>query len=132
MTAKPVVKSIVWLVLLIILIGITACIGATTTIINNTTVLPTSSISITTTAGYGLVAEANSEVADVKTANEAYAADNQGKYAPDSNKLVGIYITGMLDAIYFFNEDTGIITSVSNGIGYTKNLQWDSAGQKWK
>ena len=97
----------------IVLIGTVACSGTTTTIINNTTVIPTSTINTksTTTTHSELVAEANSELAAIMTANQAYSAENGGEFAPNSNKLLS-YLTNLPDAIYFFNENTGIITSV--------------------
>jgi hypothetical protein len=130
-------KAIGVIVIVITLIGMIAC--STTTIINTTTVVPTSTVTVSnnsstvtlTTTHIGQLNAANSEVAAVLTANQAYAAENGGKFAPNSNKLLQ-YLTSLPDAIYFFNENTGSITSAVNGTGITKNLQWDSTTQRWK
>jgi hypothetical protein len=77
------------------------------------------------------LAAANAEVASVKIANQAYAAEHDGKYASSSNQL-SKYLKGTPDATYYFNVDSGIITRAVNGDGFTEAFFWDSATQMWK
>ncbi|MBN1367610.1 MAG: hypothetical protein JW967_06770 [Dehalococcoidales bacterium] len=105
---------------------------ATTTdnTITFTTTLTTSE-QRSTKSMFEILAAANAEAASVKIANQAYAAEHEGKYASSSSQITN-YLTGIPDATYFFNADTGAITKVENGNGITKAFHWDSAGQKWQ
>lgn len=123
--------------LFIFLIGITACSAKTeTTPVVTTTTTISSSTAITTINSSTrpfteILAAANAEVASVKIANQAYAAEHEGKYASNSSQLTK-YLKGTLDATYYFNANSGAITKAVNGEGITEAFLWDSATQMWR
>jgi type IV pilus assembly protein PilA len=87
-----------------------------------------SSVAIPNVASFihsGRVAAANSELLNIMTANQGYAAENNGIFATSSSQL-GNYINGGTAALhgsYAFNADTGKITG-SPTSGYD-GVNWD-------
>jgi hypothetical protein len=130
-------KTTVIILFVFILIGFGACSSqseVTTTVnttTNESTSTTTTSVSNSTKSFFEILAAANAEVASVKIANQAYAAEHEGKYASNSSQLTK-YLKGTLDATYSFNADTGAITNAVNGSGITKAFHWDSTSQQWQ
>ena len=125
-------KKIALSIILIFAVSISACSGKVTTIINNTTVIPSVNSSTVDLSAYQQLPQANAEVALVLTAAGAYCADNQGVWPSNSTKLYPDFITAPTDAVYAFSTSTGKITSVINGDGFTKGLTFDIVNQMWK
>ena len=78
----------------------------------------------------GRISAANSELANVQTANQAYAADNNGTFAADSSTLTGTpnYFNGTLTGSYTFDTSSGAITGTGDE---WDGLDYDASQNKW-
>ena len=130
-------KTIGIIFLFVILMSIGACTSepSVTTATNENTVTSSSTVvssqSNSTRSILEILAAANAEVASVRIANQAYAAEHDGKYASSSSRLTE-YLKGTPDATYYFNTDSGAVTKVVNGSGITRTFYWDTAAQMWQ
>ena len=81
----------------------------------------------------GTVAAANSEVASLSTANQAYAAENNGVFAATSTSLSSYY-NGALKASYTFDTDSGaILTADATGAGeWGTGIVFKLSSQQWE
>jgi len=70
----------------------------------------------------GKIAAANSELANVKTANAAYASENNGTYLGTvTGSSLSLYLQGNVTGTYYFNTSTGAVTSAAYS-----GLSWNS------
>lgn len=127
------------IIVISLVIGTSACSGATT-IINNTTVLPTPTIISTfTTTNSGLsgnnsIDTANAELGSVRTAISAYEAEH-GAALPTArngagmviNSLIAPYLSRTIQGTYQIDSN-GYILSTSTYPGRV----WDMSTMKWK
>ena len=81
----------------------------------------------------GTVAAANSEVASLSTANQAYAAENNGVFAATSTSLSSYY-NGALKASYTFDTASGaILTADATGAGeWGTGIVFKLSSQQWE
>ena len=79
----------------------------------------------------GKLAAANSEVANIQTANQAYAAENDGDFAGSSDDLGAFIDAGAdLTGTYTFDTTNGAITAAEGWTGMTFNTdtnKWEKA-----
>jgi type IV pilus assembly protein PilA len=79
----------------------------------------------------GKLSAANSEVANVITANQAWAADHSGTFNTSSANLEDIYLNSALTGTYTMDATTGSISAAS-GTGWTgAGLTWGGSSQLW-
>jgi Tfp pilus assembly protein PilE len=80
----------------------------------------------------GKIAGANSELATVHVANEAYAAEHGGNYATSSDLLTDFF-TGSIKAKYTFNATDGKITDADGTIinGWGTELVYNLESWQW-
>ena len=81
----------------------------------------------------GKIAAANSEVAAIQTAQQAYEAENNGSY---STGLTGLapYLSNTPKAVYTFDATTGLVlTADATGSGsYGKVMDFNLTTQQWQ
>jgi type IV pilus assembly protein PilA len=68
----------------------------------------------------GKVSAANAELANVQTANQAYAANNGGTFDATNNAALSSYVNGNLLGSYGFDVTSGAITTANY-----PGLSWD-------
>lgn len=80
----------------------------------------------------GKVSAANSEAASLQTANQAYAAENNGAFAAASSSLTPYY-NGALKASYTYDTGTGAVkTADATGTGgWGTSLDFKLSTQQW-
>jgi prepilin-type N-terminal cleavage/methylation domain-containing protein len=80
----------------------------------------------------GKIAAANSELATLHVANEAYAAEHGGNYATSSNLLTDFF-TGSMKAIYTFDSASGKVTDADGTIvkGWGTEIVFNLESWQW-
>jgi prepilin-type N-terminal cleavage/methylation domain-containing protein len=78
----------------------------------------------------GKISAANEEVAGLTTANQAYAAENNGTFAASSTSLTPYY-NGTIKAVYTYNTSTGAVVTADGTGGWGTGLDFLLSTQQW-